>query len=92
MADAPHRLVSAEKRPEDDVSLRPQRLADFAGQQAARRNLGPWDTEWSLAHWARVLRITTMAAAINAGFDENNDCQEFIQRVKNYLFYVASAA
>ena len=53
---------------------------------------GPWDTEWSLAHWVRVLRITTMAATINADFDENNDCQEFIRRVKNYLFYVASAA
>jgi hypothetical protein len=60
--------------------------------ETARQNLGPWDTEWSLAHWVRVLRITTMAAAINAGFDENNDCQEFIRRVKNYLLYVASAA
>jgi hypothetical protein len=58
----------------------------------ARQNLGPWDTEWSLAHWVRVLRITTMAAAINTGFDENNECPEFMQRVKNYLFYVASAA
>jgi hypothetical protein len=60
--------------------------------ETARQNLGPWDTEWSLAHWVRVLRITTMAAAINTGFDENNDCREFIRRVKNYLFYVASAA
>jgi hypothetical protein len=60
--------------------------------ETARQNLGPWDTEWSLAHWVRVLRITTMAAAINAEFDENHDCQEFIRRVKNYLFYVASAA
>jgi hypothetical protein len=60
--------------------------------ETARRNLGPWDTEWSLAHWVRVLRITTMSATINTGFDENNDCQEFISRVKNYLFYVASAA
>jgi DDE superfamily endonuclease len=60
--------------------------------ETARRNLGPWDTEWSLAHWVRVLRITTMAATINADFDKNNDCQEFIKRVKNYLFYVASAA
>jgi Archaeal putative transposase ISC1217 len=60
--------------------------------ETARRNLGPWDTEWSLAHWVRVLRITTMAATINAGFDETNDCHEFIRRMKNYLFYVASAA
>jgi hypothetical protein len=60
--------------------------------EAARRNLGPWDTEWSLGHWVRVLRIATMAATINPDFDENNDCREWIERVKNYLFYVASAA
>jgi holliday junction DNA helicase RuvB len=39
MADAPRRLVSAEKRPEDDATLRPQALADFTGQEAARKNL-----------------------------------------------------
>ncbi len=39
MADAPRRLVSAEKRPEDDAALRPQALADFTGQDAARKNL-----------------------------------------------------
>ncbi len=35
----PARLISAEKRPEDDVALRPQVLADFTGQEAARKNL-----------------------------------------------------
>ena len=40
MAEAPRRLVSAEKRPEDETAVRPQRLADFAGQEAARKNLG----------------------------------------------------
>ena len=39
MAEAPRRLVSAEKRPEDETAVRPQRLADFAGQEAARKNL-----------------------------------------------------
>ena len=39
MADAPRRLISAEKRPEDEAALRPQVLADFAGQEAARKNL-----------------------------------------------------
>ena len=53
-----------------------------------RRNLGPWDTEWSCPHRVRMLRITTMATTINAGFADNNDCQGFIRRVKNYLFYV----
>ena len=57
-----------------------------------RRTLGPWDTEWSLVHWMRVLRVATMAATINTDFDDNNDCRELMKRVKNYLFYVASAA
>jgi Holliday junction DNA helicase RuvB len=36
----PRRLVSAEKRAEDEVaSLRPLALADFTGQEAARKNL-----------------------------------------------------
>jgi Holliday junction DNA helicase RuvB len=39
MTPPPARLVSAEKRPEDDAALRPQVLADFAGQEAARKNL-----------------------------------------------------
>src|SRR6516225_10070554 len=38
MVDA-RRLVSAEKRLGDDGGQRPQRLADFAGQEAARNNL-----------------------------------------------------
>jgi len=40
MTSEPRRLVSPEKRAEDsDASLRPQVLADFVGQEAARRNL-----------------------------------------------------
>jgi Holliday junction DNA helicase RuvB len=39
MTTAPRRLVSAEKRPEDETALRPQVLADFTGQEAARKNL-----------------------------------------------------
>ena len=39
MTTPPRRLVSAEKRPEDETSLRPQVLADFTGQEAARKNL-----------------------------------------------------
>jgi holliday junction DNA helicase RuvB len=36
---APSRLVSPEKRGEDEVALRPQLLADFTGQDAVRSNL-----------------------------------------------------
>jgi holliday junction DNA helicase RuvB len=39
VTDAPRRLVSAEKRPEDQAAIRPQFLADFAGQEGARKNL-----------------------------------------------------
>ncbi len=40
MTDARPRLVSAEKRGDDtDASLRPLTLADFTGQEAARKNL-----------------------------------------------------
>ena len=39
MTTPPRRLVSAEKRPEDDAALRPQVLADFTGQEAVRKNL-----------------------------------------------------
>ena len=39
MSTAPHRLVTPERRDEDDVSLRPQRLSEFIGQQQARANL-----------------------------------------------------
>ena len=39
MAEAPRRLISADKRPEDETAVRPQRLADFVGQEAARKNL-----------------------------------------------------
>jgi Holliday junction DNA helicase RuvB len=40
MTTPPRRLVNAEKREDDvDVSLRPQKLADFIGQEKARANL-----------------------------------------------------
>jgi Holliday junction DNA helicase RuvB len=40
MTDAPRRLVTPERRDDDsDASLRPLTLADFTGQEAARKNL-----------------------------------------------------
>jgi Holliday junction DNA helicase RuvB len=42
MSTTPRRLVAAERRDEDtaEATLRPQRLAEFIGQQQARANLG----------------------------------------------------
>src|SRR5213083_2841347 len=39
MSDEPRRLVAAERREDDDATLRPQTLADFVGQAQARSNL-----------------------------------------------------
>ena len=41
MTSTPRRLVTSERRDEDaaETSLRPQRLAEFIGQQQARSNL-----------------------------------------------------
>ena len=39
MTAPPRRLISAEKRPEDETAPRPQVLADFTGQEGARKNL-----------------------------------------------------
>jgi Holliday junction DNA helicase RuvB len=40
LPSTPRRLVTPEERTEDpDASLRPQTLADFTGQEAARKNL-----------------------------------------------------
>jgi DDE superfamily endonuclease len=62
--------------------------------ESARRDLGAWDTEWSLNHWVRVFRMATMSATLtnSPDSDETSDSAELIDRVKNYLFYVASAA
>ena len=62
--------------------------------ESARWDLRAWDTEWSLNHWVRVFRMATMSASLrnSPDSDETNDPAELIERVKNYLFYVASAA
>ena len=39
MADSRPRMISPEKRADDDAVLRPQALADFTGQDAVRNNL-----------------------------------------------------
>ena len=60
--------------------------------ESARQNLGTWDTEWSLGHWVRVLRMATMAATTDPDSTEDGDLYQLLERMKNYLNYVASAA
>lgn len=59
---------------------------------SARQTLATWDTEWSLGHWVRVFRMATMAATINPDSTEEGDLYQLLERVENYLNYVASAA
>jgi hypothetical protein len=53
--------------------------------ESARRDLGAWDTEWSLNHWVRVFRMATMSASLgnSPDSDETNDPAELIERAKN---------
>lgn len=53
--------------------------------KAARRRLGVWDTEWSLAHMFRILRRTTLRATINANSPTRADQQQLIDDLENYL-------
>jgi hypothetical protein len=52
---------------------------------AARRRMGQWDTEWSLAHMFRILRRTTLRAIINSNSPTKADQQQLIDDLENYL-------
>ena len=53
--------------------------------RAARKQLGPWETEWSLRHMLRMLRRETLRAAINTISPRKHDLQKFIDGLENYL-------
>jgi len=56
-----------------------------AEAKAARRRMGEWDTEWSLAHMLRVLRRTTLRAIINFNSPTKADQQQLIDDLENYI-------
>jgi hypothetical protein len=53
--------------------------------KAARRRMGEWDTEWSLAHMLRVFRRTTLRAIINFNSPTKADQQQLIDDLENYI-------
>jgi hypothetical protein len=53
--------------------------------KAARRRMGLWDTEWSLAHMFRILRRTTLRTIINCNSPTKADQQQLIDDLENYL-------
>ena len=53
--------------------------------KAARRRMGEWDTEWSLAHMFRIIRRTTLRALINSNSPTKANQQQLIDDLENYL-------
>lgn len=51
----------------------------------ARKQLGEWETEWSLRHMLRSLRRQMLRDAINTISPRKDDLQEFISSLENYL-------
>jgi hypothetical protein len=53
--------------------------------RAARRRLGDWDTEWSLAHMLRILRAAVLADTIQPRSATKADLRELLDALQNYL-------
>jgi len=58
---------------------------DLPAARAARKRLGPWETELSLRHMLRLLRRETLRAAISTISPRKRDLQEFVACLENYL-------
>jgi hypothetical protein len=55
----------------------------------ARKDLGPWETEWSLRHMLRVLRRLTIQQTIEQMSQTKADLRHMIDQMENYLFIAA---
>lgn len=53
--------------------------------RAARKRLGDWDTEWSLAHMLRVLRATILEHTINPTSATKADLHQLLKQLETYL-------
>ena len=53
--------------------------------QAARRQMGDWDTEWSLTHMIRILRAEILAKTIKPKSATKADLYELLAALENYL-------
>lgn len=56
---------------------------------AARKDLGPWETEWSFQHMFRVLRRLTILQTISRMSRTKADLQQLVEALENYLFLAA---
>jgi len=57
--------------------------------RAARRRLGPWETEWSYRHMMRLFRRLTIRQAINAKSHSRHDLHRLANQLENYLYLAA---
>jgi hypothetical protein len=57
--------------------------------RAARRSLGPWETEWSYRHMLRLFRRVTIRQAIHAMSCTRHELQQLAERLENYLYLAA---
>jgi hypothetical protein len=57
--------------------------------KAARKDLGPWETEWSLQHMLRVLRRLTVQQSIAQMSHTEADMRQMIGHLEDYLFLAA---
>lgn len=57
--------------------------------RAARKELGTWDTEWSLRHMLRLLRRLTIHETICPMSANKRDLQELVNRLEKYLALAA---
>ena len=55
----------------------------------ARRQLGTWETEWSVRHICRLLRRVTLRQAIKPMSTRKADLEQLIHQLDNYLYLAA---
>ncbi len=53
--------------------------------RAARRRMGPWDTEWSLRHMLRVLHSVILEQTITLTSPSKADLLEFVRQLETHL-------
>lgn len=58
---------------------------ESASAQQLRSLMGPWDSEWSLRHMVQVLRREILNETINPNSATNDQLQEMIATLKNWV-------
>jgi hypothetical protein len=58
---------------------------DLPEARKARAALGPWETEWSLAHMVRILRRVILHQAITSKSASTADMVQLLHNLENYL-------